>query len=72
MSRAPAAAPAAIADAAPALAPAPLPAEPATQAPAAAPGETMPADAADPTAEVVADARKKLEEIDKLMKDTAQ
>jgi chemotaxis protein MotC len=69
---APAAAPPVVAAAPPALVPAPVPTEPVTQVPAAAPAETMPADAADPTAEVVADARKKLEEIDKLMKDTAQ
>jgi chemotaxis protein MotC len=64
----PAAAPPAIADAAPALAPVPSLAEPVAQASVAAPGEAN----ADQTAEVVADARKKLEEIDRLMKDTAQ
>ena len=39
---------------------------------AATPVEPAPAAADDPTKQVVADARKKLEEIDKLMKDTAQ
>ena len=48
------------------------PVAPATYVPAAAQGEAPPPDTVDPTAEVVADARKKLEEIDKLMKDAEQ
>jgi chemotaxis protein MotC len=61
-----------------AAAPAPASAQPMPQvaptvdATAAAPAEPVPAAADDSTGQVVADARKKLEEIDKLMKDTAQ
>ena len=43
---------------------------PVTNVPAAAHAEAPSPETADPTADVVADARKKLEEIDKLMKDT--
>ena len=62
----------------PPIAAAPPPAEaprtiaPVTYVPTAGQGEALPPDTADQTAEVVADARKKLEEIDKLMKDAEQ
>ena len=69
---APAADAPAVAAAPPVPTEAPRTAAPATSLPAAAQGEAPPPDAADATAEVVADARKKLEEIDRLMKDTAQ
>ena len=66
----------ATADAPAAAAATPLPAEaprtvaPVTNVPAAAHAEAPSPETADPTADVVAEARKKLEEIDKLMKDT--
>ena len=56
----------------------PIPAEaprtvaPVTKVPAAGHAEAPSPETADPTADVVADTRKKLEEIDKLMKDTSQ
>ena len=65
-------------DAPAAAAATPLPAEaprtvaPVTNVPAAAHAEAPSPETADPTADVVAEARKKLEEIDKLMKDTSQ
>ena len=67
-----------LSEAAPAAPPAAAGTDPATgiaveaSAPPAATASDTPVDANDLTGQMVADARKKLEEIDKLLKDTAQ